>query len=92
MTVDVSIWSTVEPGIGITAASIATLRPVLQTLLWRFGFASPPPYITTPPIGSSDERLNGQYRLDWLKPTHRAPRLAHIESFMTSTTKPHQEV
>jgi hypothetical protein len=92
VTIDVSIWSTVEPGIGITAASIATLRPVLETLLWRLGFASPPPYIATRPIGSSDGRSNGQYRLDWMKPTHRAPRLAHIESVMTSTTKSDQGV
>jgi hypothetical protein len=92
VTIDISIWSTVEPGIGITAASIATLRPVLQALLWRLGFASQPPYIPTRPIGSSDERLNGQYRLDWLKPTHRAPRLAHIESSTKSATKPHHGV
>ncbi|KAF1986278.1 hypothetical protein K402DRAFT_421485 [Aulographum hederae CBS 113979] len=29
-TVDIAIWSTVEPGIGITAACIATLRPLLK--------------------------------------------------------------
>ncbi|KAF2465639.1 uncharacterized protein BDR25DRAFT_295297 [Lindgomyces ingoldianus] len=34
---DVAIWSTVEPGIGITAASMATLKPLLQTCLWRIG-------------------------------------------------------
>ncbi|KAL6708785.1 hypothetical protein ACN47E_002481 [Coniothyrium glycines] len=29
-TTDVAIWSTVEPGIGITAASLATLRPLMR--------------------------------------------------------------
>ena len=34
-TTDVAIWSTVEPGIGITAAAIATLRPLFRTFLSR---------------------------------------------------------
>ncbi|KAF2193688.1 hypothetical protein K469DRAFT_745185 [Zopfia rhizophila CBS 207.26] len=41
-TTDVAIWSTVEPGIGITAGSMATLRPLLQTCLWRLGLVSSP--------------------------------------------------
>ncbi|KAF2621644.1 hypothetical protein BU25DRAFT_482616 [Macroventuria anomochaeta] len=39
-TTDVAIWSTVEPGIGITASSIATLRPLVRHCLWRIGLAS----------------------------------------------------
>jgi hypothetical protein len=85
VTIDVSIWSTVEPGIGITAASIATLRPLLQTLLWRLGFAPAPSYITTRPGYSRDGRSDNQYRLDWFPRTNRTPDLAHIES-STSTT------
>lgn len=30
---DVAIWSTVEPGMGITAASLATLRPLFRSFL-----------------------------------------------------------
>ena len=41
-TKNVAIWSTVEPGVGITAGSMATLRPLLQTILWRLGLASVP--------------------------------------------------
>ncbi|PSN73453.1 hypothetical protein BS50DRAFT_187296 [Corynespora cassiicola Philippines] len=41
-TTDVAIWSTVEPGIGITAGSLATLRPLLHHTLWRMGLASAP--------------------------------------------------
>ncbi|KAL5377372.1 hypothetical protein DPSP01_009869 [Paraphaeosphaeria sporulosa] len=41
-TVDVAIWSTVEPGIGMTAGNMATLRPLLQNFLWRLGLASAP--------------------------------------------------
>jgi len=33
--VDVSIWSTVEPGIGITASAMATLRPLFMTFFSR---------------------------------------------------------
>lgn len=36
-TTELAVWSTVEVGIGITAASLPTLRPILQPLLTRFG-------------------------------------------------------
>ncbi|PSR79065.1 hypothetical protein BD289DRAFT_375944 [Coniella lustricola] len=39
-TTDVAIWSTVETGIGITAAAVATLRPLLRTF---FGSGSSAP-------------------------------------------------
>jgi hypothetical protein len=85
--IDVSIWSTVEPGIGITAASIATLRPVLQTLLWQLGLAPPPSYISARrPIRSRNRRPNTQYRLDWLRPRHQTPDLVNIGSSCPSTT------
>lgn len=32
---DVAIWSTVEPGIGLTAAAMATLRPLFRTFFAR---------------------------------------------------------
>ncbi|EXF73530.1 hypothetical protein CFIO01_02822 [Colletotrichum fioriniae PJ7] len=35
-----AIWSTVEPGIGIVAASIATLRPLYQMVLTKMGRSS----------------------------------------------------
>jgi hypothetical protein len=34
-TTDVAIWSTVEPGIGLTASSLATLRPLFRTFFSR---------------------------------------------------------
>jgi hypothetical protein len=34
-TTDVAIWSTVEPGIGLTAAAMATLRPLFREFLSR---------------------------------------------------------
>ncbi|KAG9241494.1 hypothetical protein BJ878DRAFT_225320 [Calycina marina] len=33
--VDVSIWSTIEPGVGITACSLATLKPLFSRFLAR---------------------------------------------------------
>lgn len=39
-TTDVAIWSTVEPGIGITASSVATLRPLIRHWLGRLGFTN----------------------------------------------------
>jgi hypothetical protein len=41
-TTDVAIWSTVEPGIGITAGSLATLRPLVRHCLWLTGLAEAP--------------------------------------------------
>jgi hypothetical protein len=40
---DVSIWSTVEPGMGITAASMATMRPLFMAFFSRsklFGYTT----------------------------------------------------
>lgn len=37
---DVAIWSTVEPGMGITAASLATLRPLFKNFLANTRFFS----------------------------------------------------
>ncbi|KAK9771444.1 hypothetical protein AB5N19_03193 [Seiridium cardinale] len=48
-TSDVAIWSTVETGLGITAAGVATLRPLLKTL---FG-------------GGSSARGNGTSARQW---------------------------
>lgn len=42
-TTDVAIWSTVEPGIGIAAASIATLRPLWQLICYRTGLSNEAP-------------------------------------------------
>lgn len=39
-TVGVAIWTTVEVGIGITAACIATLRPLMRIVFERFGVNS----------------------------------------------------
>lgn len=36
----VAIWSFVEPGMGITAVSLATLRPLFHSFLVRFGFST----------------------------------------------------
>ncbi|KAL1634622.1 hypothetical protein SLS58_010617 [Diplodia intermedia] len=38
---DIAIWSTIEPGIGMIAACIATLRPLLQHVLHRTGLSTP---------------------------------------------------
>jgi hypothetical protein len=57
-TTDVAIWSTVEPGIGITASSIATLRPLVRHCLWRMGFASAPGHSNTYQYSISEQKRN----------------------------------
>ncbi|EKG14870.1 integral membrane protein [Macrophomina phaseolina MS6] len=61
-TTDVAIWSTVEPGIGMTAACIATLRPLLQKILSKTGLSTPRtnPSRFTPNWGSSANQLGSK--------------------------------
>ncbi|KAJ8131972.1 hypothetical protein O1611_g1652 [Lasiodiplodia mahajangana] len=40
-TLDIAIWSTSEQGLAITAASLATLRPLFRTVGQRFGMWTP---------------------------------------------------
>ncbi|KAI1421253.1 hypothetical protein F5Y12DRAFT_38429 [Xylaria sp. FL1777] len=40
-TVDIAIWSTAEQGLAITAASLATLRPLFRSMAHRFGMWTP---------------------------------------------------
>lgn len=76
-TTDVAIWSTVEPGVGITASSIATLRPLVRHVLWRMGWASAPGHSHTfYPSNSGQKRKDRRgYRRSLspsdLIPTHR---------------------
>lgn len=39
-TTDVAIWSTIELGLAISAASLVTLRPLLNQISWKLGFGS----------------------------------------------------
>jgi hypothetical protein len=57
-TSDVAIWSTVETGLGITAAGVATLRPLLKTF---FG-------------GGSSARGNGTSARQWHRTGSEHPK------------------
>ncbi|CAJ2512379.1 Uu.00g053940.m01.CDS01 [Anthostomella pinea] len=46
-TADIAVWSTVEQGLAISAASLATLRPLIKLIGYKLG-------ITTRPTGPSD--------------------------------------
>ncbi|KAF2092256.1 hypothetical protein K490DRAFT_61696 [Saccharata proteae CBS 121410] len=77
---DIAIWSTIEPGIGITAACIATLRPLLKHLLYRTGL-------------SSDERTNtnpwpsnGQTRTGYVRSLSLSHNLNHLRPDVDSGT------
>lgn len=73
-TTDVAIWSTVEPGIGITASSIATLRPLVRHWLWRLGFSSAPGNSNTyyPSISEQKRKDRRGYRRS-LSPSDLVP-------------------
>lgn len=82
-TTDIAIWSTVEPGIGIAAGSIACLRPLFRVLLWRLGFSEPPRHRS--PTYSSD-REQRQRRRD-----HRGYRRSLSPSDLVPTERHHTE-
>ncbi|KAH6633241.1 hypothetical protein C7974DRAFT_168024 [Boeremia exigua] len=73
-TTDVAIWSTVEPGIGIAASSIATLRPLFRHWLWRLGLASAPGQSNTyyPSISGQKRKDRRGYRRS-LSPSDLVP-------------------
>jgi hypothetical protein len=60
-TVDVALWSTIEPGIGITAGCLACLRPLFRVWLWRLGIVAPPRSSRTRTYQNSN---SGQKRKD----------------------------
>jgi hypothetical protein len=65
-TTDFAIWSTVEVGLGITAGSMATLRPLMKQALEITRSASALPW-SKPSIHSSNQLQSGQ-QLSNLKP------------------------
>ncbi|KAF2737005.1 hypothetical protein EJ04DRAFT_488685 [Polyplosphaeria fusca] len=90
-TTDVAIWSTVEPGIGITAGSLATLRPLLQSWLFRAGFVSEPHSHqrrnVAEPSSRSSRKKNGYHRglgLTDLVPTEQVSNCGTVNAPRTS--------
>ena len=57
--IHVALWSSVEPGLGLVALSLATLRPLFRSCLIRLGLTDPDPSATTagfptkPPLPST---------------------------------------
>lgn len=45
--IPVAVWSSVEPGLGLVALSLATLRPLFRSCLIRLGLTDPDPSGTT---------------------------------------------
>ncbi|PWY65699.1 integral membrane protein [Aspergillus heteromorphus CBS 117.55] len=59
-TVEIAIWSNIEAGLGITAGSLATLRPLVRKWL---GSRSDPNYTRSPfPAPSGSRRLGGNHK------------------------------
>ncbi|KAF2830844.1 hypothetical protein CC86DRAFT_434790 [Ophiobolus disseminans] len=83
-TTDIAIWSTVEPGIGIAAGSIACLRPLFRIWLWRIGLADPPRDQRSPTYYHSN---SGQKRKD-----RRGYRRSLSPSDLEPTERHHTEV
>lgn len=66
---DVSIWSTVEPGMGITASSMACLRPLFQAFLSRSRLlgSSTPGNSGWGASRQGDGRINGENGVDGIR-------------------------
>lgn len=83
-TTDVAIWSTVEPGIGITAASIATLRPLVRAMLVKSGYSSSArasqgdhPFAIASPLRKVRRGYNHTLELSDLVTTHHEGTISH---------------
>ncbi|KAL7770288.1 hypothetical protein CFE70_000221 [Pyrenophora teres f. teres 0-1] len=61
-TTDIAIWSTVEPGIGIAAGSIATLRPFVRHIRASLGLSNATPEVIGRTYYPSDSNRRRQYR------------------------------
>lgn len=59
-TLDIAIWSTVEGGLGITAGSLATLRPLFRIIGPKFGLSTRGPSI----LQDSDQHQPRGFRGD----------------------------
>ncbi|KAF2425300.1 hypothetical protein EJ08DRAFT_681599 [Tothia fuscella] len=74
LTTDVSIWSCVEPGLGISAISLASLRPLFVSLFKGASSTS----------GSRDRRYASYRRSAYIPPRPPTPR--HVPSSSTTST------
>ena len=72
-TVNIALWSNIETGLGITAGSLATLRPLLRPFLSsrRGETYSPTPGPSAPRValGSLESSTQGRFRPDKLAVT-----------------------
>ena len=68
-TVDIAIWSTIEPGLAITAGSLACLRPLVQITASKLGisaFRTPHAEYTRTPVrsaGRKGPKISGPFSL-----------------------------
>jgi hypothetical protein len=70
-TVDIAIWSTVEPGIGIAAACVITFRPILQKIIQRPGWWTKSKLSSAPLHKKSKQSQTRSYALSQSMPTLR---------------------
>ncbi|MCJ1246733.1 hypothetical protein MMC30_003942 [Trapelia coarctata] len=81
-TVDLAIWSTIEPGVGITAASLATLRPLFRSFFGKGDASRSNPPLTMPRLRSDYVRAGG----DGGGPA--PPKSICVSTTITSTVRP----
>ncbi|RMZ74533.1 integral membrane [Pyrenophora seminiperda CCB06] len=83
-TTDIAIWSTVEPGIGIAAGSIATLRPLVRHIQGRLDLSNATPEDRSPAYYPSDSDRRRKFRRGHrrsLSPSDLIPtELGHVTS------------
>lgn len=92
-TTDVAIWSTLEPGIGITAASLAILPLLVRMLLFKSGYSSSPgqssqgeqPFGFTPPQRRDRRGYTHTLELYDIITTHHEGNISHSASCRTIT-------
>ncbi|EYE93364.1 putative integral membrane protein, partial [Aspergillus ruber CBS 135680] len=80
-TVEIAVWSNIETGLGISAGSLATLRPLLRLLFPRSsqdgGSYTPSPGSRRLPLGSLDSGAPHRFRPDKLAVTVTTVKSQH---------------
>lgn len=77
-TIDLAIWSTIEPGLGITAGSLATLRPLVRKLKANLRNRRDSDSRKTPTIGSP-RRKPGSWKVSRITSSSAGSRPCTVE-------------
>jgi hypothetical protein len=85
---DVSIWSTVEPGMGIAASSIACLRPLFRSIYISYSTHLSSETAVNAPAGNRYASRKGHHRLPEPNLFDNVERSIHVTTVINTHSAP----